>query len=121
MGAQDPWRPIAGRPTGRLPSVPLERPADHCDGPLLSFLQNADPFDVLYLLHDPNLIKTGAFRATKRAIAALGTSLTLNPRLVPVTDPRAYEALYRHMRAECERALAKHGSAAEYNVLVSPG
>src|SRR5690349_13616950 len=104
MGGQDPWRPAGGRRSGELDKVALERPADFRDGPILNVLKHSKPFDVLYLLHDPKLVANEALPAILGALAREHPHLRVEPRLIPIEDPREYETLYRHMRATCEEA-----------------
>jgi DNA-binding NtrC family response regulator len=118
VGLQDPWRPAA-RQKGGTPSRTGECPEEHVDGPILTFLRHADRFHALYLLYDATVAERAA-----RLRAAVGDGhkkLVVEPRLIPVDDPRDYSILYRQMRAVCEEAHASHGAAASYNVLLSPG
>ena len=121
LGLQDPWHSAKGRPTGPAVQMPSPRPAEFVDGPILTFLANSDPFDVLYLLYDPPMLKSGAHAALTRTLTDLYPAMDVQPLSIPIHDPRLYEPLYRLMRAACEQARAQHGARADYNVLLSPG
>lgn len=122
IGAQDPWRPREGRTVGKLRQMPMERPPDCVDGPILTFLAHLPvALDAIYLLHDPAIEQTGGPAALSNAIATRYPPLQLNLRHVPIDEPRTYEPIYRHVRAVCEEVRAKHGDDAEYHVLLSPG
>lgn len=121
VGAQDPWKPIGGRTTGKLNRFGVDRPADVADGPILSFLSSAEPFHTLYLLCDPRIEGTGAVEALSEHLRLSHPHLKVYVKRLPIEDPRSYDPLYRHMRAVCETAAELHGPTADYNIFLSPG
>jgi DNA-binding NtrC family response regulator len=99
----------------------MERPAGSTEGPILSFLAHAKPFDVLYLLYDPSVAESGAVPVLAKQLADAHPNLTIQLPFVDIEDPRLYYDLYREMRAVCKAAFDKHGASADYNVFLSPG
>jgi DNA-binding NtrC family response regulator len=121
IGAQDPWIGTGGRTAGKLQRFTQLRPDGAADGPILSFLDHSERFDILYLLSSPAIAETGAVDAIRQELITRHPALNVLFRHVPIDDPRCYDLLYHHVRAICQEAADSHGPEADYNILLSPG
>jgi DNA-binding NtrC family response regulator len=101
--------------------MPLVKPDNYLDGPILSFLSAAGHFDIVYFLNDKRMEETGARASLTAALGERVPKTEIASRFTPTDDPRDYDKLYRYMRAVCEQARQRHGEKADYNVLLSPG
>ena len=119
---QDPWTPKEGRRVGRVAEVPREKPDDYADGPILTFIEAADvKFERLILLHDPPTLANGALDAIVEALTKRHPEMAVQPQYLPTENPRDYEALYKGVRAVCEKARATLDPKMAFHIFLSPG